>query len=235
MCDVICFDLDDTLYKEIEYLKSAYQEIAYIAAGHCRGFKTSVSALAENGYETMLEAYKGGKNAFSTLNDLMGLDLPIGDYLAIYRNHFPNIQLSDEVERMLSELQREGYVLGIITDGRSVQQRHKIKALGLERFFSDDNIIISEEFGSEKPSEANYRYFMERYPCARQFAYIGDDLRKDFITPKRLGWKTICLLDDGSNIHRQDFSCKEEFLPDLKISTLKELFSLQIIYNLNKM
>ena len=30
---VICFDLDDTLYKEIDYLKSAYKEIA-VWVGH---------------------------------------------------------------------------------------------------------------------------------------------------------------------------------------------------------
>ena len=46
------------------------------------------------------------------------------------------------------------------------------------------------------------------------------------ITPNKLGWKTICLLDDGRNIHRQDFSCPEEYLPNVKIHTLKELLSL---------
>ncbi|WP_368336625.1 hypothetical protein [Parabacteroides merdae] len=68
-------------------------------------------------------------------------------------------------------------------------------------------------------------FFQDKYADA-EFVYIGDNLRKDFITPNKLGWKTICLLDDGRNIHRQDFSCPEEYLPNVKIHTLKELLSL---------
>lgn len=34
---VVCFDLDDTLYKEIDYMKSACKEIASCAADYCRG------------------------------------------------------------------------------------------------------------------------------------------------------------------------------------------------------
>ncbi len=34
---VVCFDLDDTHYKEIDYLKSACKEIASYAADYCRG------------------------------------------------------------------------------------------------------------------------------------------------------------------------------------------------------
>ena len=92
-------------------------------------------------------------------------------------------------------------------------------------FRAAEDIIISEEFGSGKPSEANFRYFMERYPKVAQLAYVGDNLRKDFITPKRLGWETFCLLDDGRNNHPQDFSCPEEFLPNIKIAALNELLS----------
>ena len=68
-------------------------------------------------------------------------------------------------------------------------------------------------------------FFQDKYADA-EFVYIGDNLRKDFITPNKLGWKTICLLDDGRNIHRQDSSCPEEYLPNVKIHTLKELLSL---------
>lgn len=224
MYEVICFDLDDTLFKEMDYLKSAYHEIAIYATNIAKGRGVDF-VPEEKAYNVMLEAYRQEGNAFTALNEFLGLEVPITDYLSIYRNHIPNIHLSEEVEMMLCQLNADGYVLGLITDGRSVQQRHKIKALGLERFFAAEDIIISEEFGSGKPSEANYRYFMERYPKVAQLVYVGDNLRKDFITPKRLGWKTFCLLDDGRNIHRQDFSCPEEFQPNIKIAALNELLS----------
>ena len=145
---VICFDLDDTLYKEIDYLKSAYREIAGYAAEHCHGCSAPVSVLAHKAYEVMLAAYREGGNAFEALNRFLGLNLPASDYLYIYRNHKPKIALSEDVVRMLDTLKVKGVRIGLITDGRSVQQRNKIEALGLSRWIDDEDMVISEEFGS---------------------------------------------------------------------------------------
>ena len=200
---VICFDLDDTLYKEIDYLKSAYREIAGYAAEHCHGCSDPVAVLAYKAYEVMLSAYHEGGNAFEALNRFLGLNLPVGDYLYIYRNHKPKIALSEDVVQMLDTLKEQGVRIGLITDGRSMQQRNKIEALGLSRWIDEKDIVICEEFGSEKPALANYAYFMKRYPECHDFTYVGDNLRKDFIAPNALGWMTVCLLDDGRNVHKQ--------------------------------
>lgn len=200
---VICFDLDDTLYKEIDYLKSAYREIAEYAAGHCEGCSDCVGILAIKAYNRMLDAYREGLNAFEELNKFLGLELPISDFLYIYRTHKPKIALTEDVEQTLDALKAEGVRIGLITDGRSVQQRNKIEALGLGKWIEEEDIVISEEFGSEKPALANYEFFMKRYPECHDFTYVGDNLKKDFIAPNALGWQTICLKDDGRNIHRQ--------------------------------
>lgn len=222
---VICFDLDDTLYKEIDYLKSAFQDIAQYAASHCGGCSDSVKILAIKAYNRMLEAYQEGLNAFDELNRFLGLELPISDYLYIYRNHKPTINLSKEVTNTLDALKRDRIQLGLITDGRSVQQRNKIDALGLKCWIENDDIIISEEFGSEKPALANFEYFMKRYPGCSDFLYVGDNPDKDFIAPNILGWETICLRDDGRNIHKQDFSVvSDEAMPNkmvMNISMIK--------------
>ena len=85
-------------------------------------------------------------------------------------------------------------------------------------------MVISEEFGSEKPALANYTYFMERYPECHDFTSVGDNPRKDFIAPNALGWLTVCLKDDGRNIHKQDFtSITAQALPKKTIESLKEL------------
>ena len=221
---VVCFDLDDTLYKEIDYLKSAYREIAGYAAEHCHGCSAPVSVLAHKAYEVMLAAYREGGDAFEALNKFLGLNLPASDYLYIYRNHKPKIALSEDVVRMLDTLKVKGVRIGLITDGRSVQQRNKIEALGLSRWIDDEDMVISEEFGSEKPALANYEYFMKRYPECQDFTYVGDNPRKDFIAPNALGWLTICLMDDGRNIHRQDFASTPALaLPEKTIESLKDL------------
>ena len=207
---VICFDLDDTLYKEIDYLTSAYRKVAEYAAGQCTGCSDSVNILAIKAYDRMLDAYREGQNAFGELNRFLGLDLPVSDYLYIYRNHKPKIALSEDVVRTLDALKEQGVRIGLITDGRSIQQRSKIEALGLSRWIDAMDMVISEEFGSEKPALANYAYFMERYPECHDFTYVGDNLKKDFIAPNALGWQTVCLKDDGRNIHSQEVEDIEE-------------------------
>ena len=172
----------------------------------------------------MLVAYREGDNAFEALNIFLGLNLPASDYLYIYRNHKPKIALSEDVVRMLDTLKVKGVRIGLITDGRSVQQRNKIEALGLSRWMDAEDIVISEEFGSEKPALANYAYFMERYPECHDFTYVGDNLKKDFVAPNALGWLTVCLKDDGRNIHKQDFMyLAEEAVPKRLIGNLMEI------------
>lgn len=200
---VVCFDLDDTLYKEIDYLQSAYREIATYAAEHCRGCSDSPLILAAKAYDVMLATFQRGENAFECLNSFLGIDLPISEYLQIYRNHRPQISLSKEVVQALNSLKENDCVIGLVTDGRSVQQRHKIEALELARWIADEDIVISEEFGSEKPSPSNYKYFMKRYSSCNDFTYVGDNIRKDFVAPNAFGWTSICMKDDGRNIHKQ--------------------------------
>lgn len=221
---IVCFDLDDTLYKEIDFLKSAYQEIAGYAAGQCTGCSDSVTILALKAYNRMLDAYSGGQNAFEELNKFLGIRLPASDYLQIYRNHKPKVELSEDAVRTLNCLKEQGVHIGVITDGRSVQQRNKVEALGLGRWIEQEDIVISEEFGSEKPNLANYTFFMKHYPQYHDFTYVGDNLKKDFIAPNRLGWHTVCLKDDGRNIHRQQVEIAErEALPKVWIDSLYEL------------
>ena len=223
---VVCFDLDDTLYKEIDYLKSAYREIASYAADYCRGCSDSPMILSAKAYEAMLLAYKAGQNAFERLNTFLGINLPISQYLQIYRKHKPNISLSESVVSALNSLKSSECIIGLITDGRSVQQRNKIEALGLNRWIIEEDVLISEEFGSEKPTSANYEHFMKRYPESDEFTYVGDNLKKDFIAPNTLGWQTVCLKDDGRNIHKQDFtSVSTKAMPKMIIEGLKCLIS----------
>lgn len=217
---VICFDLDDTLYKEIDFLKSAFKEI--VEYGISRSGRHDLGSA--DLYEGMLGAYFSKEDAFDYLIAAVGSDLDKATLLSLYRNHVPQISLSDGAFELITEIRRQGYEIGIITDGRSFQQRNKIKALGLSDFVSNENIIISEEFGSEKPSRANYEYFITKYPKASDFYYIADNPKKDFISPNALGWKTVCVKDDGRNIHTQQMDLLPEYLPKVVIPSLSVLF-----------
>ncbi len=203
---VVVFDLDDTLISEYDYLKSAYQEIANL-----------VGSNNPNLLNTMLELYNLGSNVFDyIISNYKGYQL--GVLLEIYRYHKPNINLKEGAESLLKLCKDRGYVLGLISDGRSITQRNKLKATSIEKLF--DEIIISEEFGSEKPDERNYKVF-EKYNGEKY--YIADNTKKDFVTPNKWGWTTICLKDDGFNIHKQSFEIDKEFMPKYIYATLNDV------------
>jgi len=205
----IVFDLDDTLYNEIEYLKSAYFDIAtHLDQKNWKPL-----------YAKMFSLYRSRKDVFGYLTENYPVDKEL--LLARYRGHKPKIQLFEGAGALLEAIKRnEGWV-GIITDGRSVTQRNKIQALGIEK--SVDHIVISEEIGSEKPDRRNYEVLSQKFP-ANEFVYIGDNLRKDFIVPNQMGWTTIGLMDNGLNVHKDCFRFMEEgYMPHSFVRALKEI------------
>lgn len=204
----IIFDLDDTLFYEIDFLKSAYQEIA----------KTILRENFHELFNKMVKLYHQGQNVFDYLVD-NSKDLSKNELLEIYRNHFPFIQLNKGVKEIFDYCVSKKYKLGLITDGRSITQRNKLKALKIESVFN--KIIISEEFGSEKPNKDNYLIFEEE--DVTEYYYIGDNIKKDFITPNQIGWRTICLKDKGSNIHCQNFDLDKIYLPQQIIENIIEI------------
>lgn len=212
----VIFDLDDTLMYEIDYLKSAYQEIAEFLD------KDKQTLL----FDTMIAKYEQGENVFDYLVHSYPT-LSNEQLLEMYRSHVPKVVLNEGANDLLMQIKINGYKLGLITDGRSITQRNKLKALEIEELF--DKIIISEEFGSTKPDERNFKAFLEN--DIDEYFYIADNPKKDFITPNKLGWTSICLLDKGYNIHAQNFDVASEFLPKVKVKILEEIG--EVIFEIN--
>lgn len=206
----IVFDLDDTLVREIDYLRSAFRFIAQ-----------QLDAGNPSLFDEMFGWYKTKEDVFGQLENRYEKAVK-SDLKAIYRNHVPDFDPISDSRELLVELKNDGHNLGLITDGFSITQRNKIKALDIEHLF--DLIVISEEFGSEKPDERNFKVFSKFE--TRQYFYVSDNVNKDFITPNKLGWTTVCLLDSGENIHTQDFNKELIYLPSEKIRSLSELKSI---------
>jgi putative hydrolase of the HAD superfamily len=208
---VLVFDLDDTLFKEVEFLRSAFKEISSLLQKSC----------GINYYDKMLEWYSSGVDVFRNLEEECGNQMaPKKDLVQMYRQHSPDIILCPGAKIFLEVVRPVSKGLGIITDGRSITQRNKIRALELDQYF--DDIIISEEFGSEKPSLANFQFYEDKYPLSDYF-YFGDNVKKDFLAPNALGWNSICLLDDGKNIHHQNFDVESVLQPKMRVNSFSEI------------
>jgi len=213
---VVCFDLDDTLYKEVDFLKSAYWHIAKLVS--------NANVQEDKVYQTLLDTYMKGGNAFDTVIKKFNFRLYTVEWmLDVYRNHKPHITLDNDTRLTLERLKADGVTMGIISDGRYVQQMNKIDALGLKEYIQEDDILINTERSRIKPDRQSFQHFMEKYGKDCDFWYVGDNTAKDFVGPNTLGWTTACLLDDGGNIHKQDFLLETLAMPQLRIKCLGEL------------
>ncbi|TDQ31158.1 putative hydrolase of the HAD superfamily [Zeaxanthinibacter enoshimensis] len=192
---LIVFDLDDTLYNEIDFLRSAYELIA-------KKIRPDEWKLL---FSSMFSRYRCGKDVFEWLSATYGCEK--NDLLKMYRYHKPDISLFDGAEQLLKDIRKNGGSLGILTDGRSLTQRNKIEALGITEFFKQ--IIISEEIGTEKPNRRNFDVF-ETNEGFNKYYYIADNFKKDFLSPNQLSWTTIGLIDNGKNIHKEGYKYMEE-------------------------
>lgn len=180
----IIFDLDDTLYNEIDYVKSGYRKVATY-------LESIVDRVGEEIFDLLISRFNENKiNVFNHVLEILGIDERevLKMCLEIYRNQEPNISLESETKDLLLELKKK-YKLGIITDGRPEGQWAKIKALGLDLIM--DEIIVTDELGGieyRKPHELAYLAISDKLKInITEMIYIGDNPTKDFIAPNKLG------------------------------------------------
>ncbi|PQJ15246.1 HAD family hydrolase [Aureicoccus marinus] len=207
---VWCFDLDDTLYNELDYLRSAYSEISRLLEPE------SFLEL----YVLMISMYRNKENVFDYLTE--NYTISKEDLLREYREHMPRITPFNGVVELFEGIRNRGGKLVCITDGRSVSQRNKLLALGLLDYF--ELLVISEEVGSAKPSTLNYMLVEEHFP-GMSYTYVADNWKKDFIVPNERDWGSIGLIDNGKNIHSGvfQFMMLEAHRPKSLIRYIREL------------
>lgn len=192
----VIFDLDDTLYSEKEYVKSGYKAVA------------DILPEVDNARAKLWKAFEEKKSAVDELllsEDIYSYELK-QKCLEVYRYHQPNIHLYDGVAEMLMQLRKQDILLGIITDGRLEGQRAKIKALDLEIYV--DHIVVTDELGGieyRKPNEKAFGLMKEQLSIEySEMCYVGDNTRKDFLAPEKLGMKSIWFINTDGLYYQAD-------------------------------
>lgn len=192
----IIFDLDDTLYPEVDYVYSGFAAV---------GAWTS-QRFGEAGFcDAAVKIFERGerKRVFNLALEECGIaesEELIREMVAVYRSHLPHIQLFPEAAEVLERFR--ACPLGLITDGYLEVQKKKVTALKVAGFFQ--SIVYSDFWGREcwKPSRVPYEQSMKDLEGAPQdFVYIADNAGKDFVTAKRLGWFTVQVVR-GNGIYK---------------------------------
>lgn len=188
---VIIFDLDDTLYNEIDYVKSGFKEVS-------RFFSQKYDLDEEALFSTMIEnlnLHGRGKvfdNTLSHFNILSKTN--IKKSISLYRKHIPNLILPKESKKILQYYKDLNVPIYLVTDGNKIMQHNKIKGLNIEKTFK--KVFITHRYGVKNAKPSPYCFIKiaeEEKVEYSDVVYIGDNINKDFVNIKALGFKTICV------------------------------------------
>ncbi len=185
----VVFDLDGTLCRERDYVRSGYRAVAEALRR-----RTGRRAAYEDWlWRRFLSGLR--ENAFDALSARFRLGLSPADIAAlvdVYRLHRPDLRCCRGVAELIAALRRRRRKIGLVSDGFLPAQRLKFEALGLGRLF--DATVFTESLGREawKPSTAGFEAVRRALGAPHHAcAYVADTPAKDFLGPNRLGWLTV--------------------------------------------
>ena len=194
----LVFDVDDTLYEQIVPFENAYKSLFdmdidmekfYLLSRYYSDVKFEAS---RNGEMTMDEyhIYRIQEAA----KDL-GVCLTAEQALSMqkeYKKNQQKLQMSNTTISILELAKENNVKLGIITNGLSEHQWVKIKALGVERWIDRENIIVSGDYGINKPDVRIFEIMKEKLQLPNEsLYYIGDSIENDIVGANNAGWKSI--------------------------------------------
>jgi len=193
MITTVVFDLDDTLYDEVDYCRSGFTSVSEFLA-NLHG-----APIAERIFDCFWKQFATGNRTktFNTALEQLGIDYDdklINELIKVYRGHVPEITLPADSVDVLSRLSGK-YALALLTDGFLPAQQLKVQALGLEKYFKC--IIYTEQLGRNcwKPSPAGFEKLMQDLNAEPEtISWVADNEKKDFIAPNKLGFLTIQLI-----------------------------------------
>jgi putative hydrolase of the HAD superfamily len=156
----LLFDIDDTLYDQLQPFRDAYQVVfdkynfscpVELLFAKSRYYSDQVFELVNEGkMETKeMHIYRISK-AFESL----GIEISRKDacsFQSYYQENQEKIVLHPQMKELLDFAVSLGVNLGIITNGPAEHQAKKVNQLSLKDWIDENNIFISGKLGISKP------------------------------------------------------------------------------------
>jgi len=187
---VLVFDLDDTLYPELSYVHSGFRAVAAFLSPLLDMPAEALAAEIIAG-----ETIHGRGQVFDNVlrqHDRWSKTL-VANCLRVYRQHQPAISLFPDAERALTRF--AGQSLYIVTDGHKEVQARKVAALGLAGRVR--HAYLTNRYGRHraKPDPHVFQLICQREGVApTEVTYVGDNVKKDFVGIKPLGFNTVRIM-----------------------------------------
>lgn len=215
----VVFDLDDTLYPEVEFVRSGFRAAARWAE---RTLGEDHGAV----YQDLWTDFEAGVRGDSFDRWLRRNGHAAGSnreaMIEVYRTHTPEISLYPDVLPALAGL-GGGIRVGLITEGRREVQQAKVAALGLVGRIEHRVVLGEDERAAWKPSAEPFRRWLAGLALEPgEVVYLGDNPAKDFLGARRAGWGSVRVRrPDG--LHRNAEADTPQAEPDYEIESLSDL------------
>ncbi|NJE00128.1 TIGR02253 family HAD-type hydrolase [Thermococcus sp. LS1] len=192
MIRVVFFDLDDTLVDTSKLAEMARKNAIENMVRH------GLPVDFETAYHELLELITEYGSNFGRHFDylLRRLDLPnnpkwiAAGVIAYHNTKFAYLKSVKGARKVLLELKKDGFGLGVITDGDPIKQWEKILRLELDEYF--DEVFISDYLGVKKPHRKIFEKALRKFNVEPHEALmVGDRLYSDIYGAKQVGMKTV--------------------------------------------
>jgi len=221
----VFFDVDDTLYDTSGFAKLARKAALGVM------IDAGLPLSSDKAYSLLKEIIKEkGSNYDKHFNVLtkrvFGEEKPLLIALGMITYHnvkFALLRLFPNTMSTLIYLKKEGYHLGVISNGITIKQWEKLIRLGLHHFF--DEVVTSQEAGVEKPDKKIFELALSRMQCkAENSIMVGDKFSEDILGALNVGMSTI-LINSKLNESEKEYIKKEGLKLDIiaDIGELKDI------------
>lgn len=213
----IVFDLDNTLYDETLYLRSvftAFLQVYQHSSWRC-GIVDQITSSFRSQHQDVLKGMLG----------LIEWDQKQyhDELFQLYCQHRANIDLTQTTKQLLIRLKKQGYLLGVLTNGVVNVQRNKVNLLSLSDLV--DTVVYARENGAayEKPhKQAFIRVCQELNVDVTDAVMIGDNYNCDIKGALKAGLMAIYLNKKSIG------NC------DIALHTINQLHDLEELINYDK-
>ncbi|HFI0465506.1 TPA: HAD family hydrolase [Streptococcus suis] len=224
----LVFDVDDTLYDQIQPFERALERHIEVAREQIEPLYLSFRRYADEVFEATAIGKMSLKDShiYRMKHALADFGYQVSDATALaiqidYDYFQGQIELSPVFPEIFSWCQAQGIEMGIITNGPYRHQLRKIRTMGLVNWFELEHVLISGQVGITKPNPAIFQLMEERLGMSGEdICYLGDSFENDIIGAKTAGWQAVWFN------HRKRSEPESSFRADYMIDEWSNLDSL---------
>ncbi|MFH1240162.1 MAG: HAD family hydrolase [Candidatus Diapherotrites archaeon] len=154
-------------------------------------------------YDKNFKIYQSTKEAndlnfFKSIFDDLGIKFEVSDLEELSKKHLEIrktfVKIDESAEKVLTELRKRGYKLGLYSNGVREWSLHDFKITDFEHDKHFDKIVFSQECGFLKPDIKAFALILyEMSTYAKDAFFIGDNYDRDIAGAKNAGMHTIFL------------------------------------------